>query len=182
MHPAGHLALLEQKVGALDQALPLQGWDLLTEFAALRRLLEARVSTSTTLTWHIDWKSSGIDRILPNIRTDIVLDHPETSCRIVVDTKFTSVLTSGWYREESLRSGYLYQIYAYLQSQVGHGDPLTDGAEGLLLHPSVGENVDETVVIQGHHIRFMTVDLTASTSAIREGLLSVISSTSYFHG
>jgi len=31
-------------VGALDQAAPLQGWDLPTEFATLRRLLEARLS------------------------------------------------------------------------------------------------------------------------------------------
>ena len=35
---------MEQKVGALDQAAPLQGWSLPTEFATLRRLLEARLS------------------------------------------------------------------------------------------------------------------------------------------
>jgi hypothetical protein len=39
-----YLPLLEQKVGALDQAAPLQGWDLPAEFATLRRLLEARLS------------------------------------------------------------------------------------------------------------------------------------------
>ena len=43
-NPLHYLALLEQKVGALDQAAPLQGWDLPTEFATLRRLLEARLS------------------------------------------------------------------------------------------------------------------------------------------
>ncbi|MDH3289345.1 MAG: IS21 family transposase [Betaproteobacteria bacterium] len=37
------LPLLEQKVGALDQAAPLQGWELPEEFATLRRLLEARM-------------------------------------------------------------------------------------------------------------------------------------------
>ena len=42
--PLHYLALLEQKVGALDQAAPLQGWLLPTEFATLRRLLEARLS------------------------------------------------------------------------------------------------------------------------------------------
>tara|TARA_R100001369_G_scaffold3575_2_gene11135 strand:- start:602 stop:823 length:222 start_codon:yes stop_codon:yes gene_type:complete len=35
--------LIEQKVGALDQAAPLQGWDLPDAFATLRRLLEARM-------------------------------------------------------------------------------------------------------------------------------------------
>jgi len=41
--PTHFLPLLEQKVGALDQAAPLQGWDLPGEFATLRRLLEARM-------------------------------------------------------------------------------------------------------------------------------------------
>jgi len=43
--PLPYLALLERKVGALDQAAPLQGWDLPKEFATLRRLLEARLSS-----------------------------------------------------------------------------------------------------------------------------------------
>ena len=42
--PLHYLALLEQKVGALDQAAPLQGWALPEEFATLRRLLEARLA------------------------------------------------------------------------------------------------------------------------------------------
>jgi hypothetical protein len=41
--PMHFLPLLEQKVGALDQAAPLQGWDLPAEFATLHRLLEARM-------------------------------------------------------------------------------------------------------------------------------------------
>ena len=41
--PLHYLALLEQKVGALDQAAPLSGWELPEEFSELRRLLEARM-------------------------------------------------------------------------------------------------------------------------------------------
>jgi transposase len=41
--PLHYLALLEQKTGALDQAAPLQGWDLPEAFATLHRLLEARM-------------------------------------------------------------------------------------------------------------------------------------------
>ncbi len=41
--PLHFLPLLEHKVGALDQAAPLQGWDLPEAFAKLRRLLEARM-------------------------------------------------------------------------------------------------------------------------------------------
>ena len=41
--PVHYLPLLEQKTGALDQAAPLQGWDLPNEFATLRRRLESRM-------------------------------------------------------------------------------------------------------------------------------------------
>ena len=41
--PLHYLALIEQKPGALDQAAPLQHWDLPEQFEHLRRLLEARM-------------------------------------------------------------------------------------------------------------------------------------------
>lgn len=40
--PLHYLALLEQKTNALDQAAPLQGWELPEEFGDLRRQMEAR--------------------------------------------------------------------------------------------------------------------------------------------
>src|SRR6266436_3168504 len=43
-NPLHYLPLLEQKIGALDQAAPLVGWDLPEEFATLRRLIEARMA------------------------------------------------------------------------------------------------------------------------------------------
>jgi 5-methylcytosine-specific restriction enzyme subunit McrC len=177
---------------ALDLALPTEaaGMNVLTlpdrEVTWIRRLFEKavggfydvvlqpqgwRVRCGGTLGWQIEQKTPGIDRILPTMRTDVVLDHAPSGRRIVIDTKFTSIVTSGWYREETLRSGYVYQIYAYLRSQVGRGDPLADCASGLLLHPSVDGAVDETVIIQGHGIRFATVDLTASPGDIRSQLL-----------
>ena len=45
-NPIHYLLLLEKKVGALDQAAPLGGWDLPDVFATLRRLLEARMGKS----------------------------------------------------------------------------------------------------------------------------------------
>ena len=41
--PLHYLALIEQKINALDQAAPLAGWQLPQAFATLRRLLEARM-------------------------------------------------------------------------------------------------------------------------------------------
>jgi hypothetical protein len=41
--PLHYLPLIEQKIGALDQAAPLVGWELPKAFATLRRLMEARM-------------------------------------------------------------------------------------------------------------------------------------------
>jgi 5-methylcytosine-specific restriction enzyme subunit McrC len=103
-----------------------------------------------------------------------ILTNEQAKRRIVIDTKFTSIVTKGWHREESLRSGYVYQIYAYLRSQVGNGDVLANQASGLLLHPAIGEMVDEAVIIQGHSIRFATVDLGETAEKLRAQLLKVV--------
>jgi 5-methylcytosine-specific restriction enzyme subunit McrC len=133
-----------------------------------------RVEAGKTFTWMIEEKTPLIDKILPSMRTDIVLEHYGYRRRIVIDTKFNSVITRGWYREETLRSGYVYQIYAYLRSQEAEHDFLAKNASGILLHPSIDEMIDETVVIQGHSIRFSTIDLGADTADIRKQLLRVV--------
>ena len=182
-HLAFNLALPTESAGAKHLSLPDR------EITWIRKLYEKgiagfydvvlstrgwRVNAGKTIGWLIESKSSGIDKILPSMRTDIVLDHSGAGRRIVIDTKFNSVVTHGWYREETLRSGYVYQIYAYLRSQEGNGDPLVKKASGLLLHPSVGEMVNEAVTIQNHEIRFATVDLGATAKEIREQLLHVL--------
>lgn len=105
----------------------------------------------------IDSASEGIDKILPSMTTDIGLSNPNQ--HIVIDTKFNNIIVKGWYREQSLRSGYLYQMYAYLRSQEDTNIPISFLTQVVLLHPCVNEPLDEQVTIQGHKIRFLTVNL-----------------------
>ena len=93
------------------------------------------------------------------MQTDIILESRQECRRIVIDTKFTEILTNTAHRERVLKSGYLYQVYAYLRSQEGEEGGLADSAEGWLLHPAVGADVDETIRVQGHDIRFVTINL-----------------------
>ena len=182
-HLAFNLALPTEVAGARHLSLPDR------EITWIRKLYEKgiagfydvvlagkgwHVHAGKTIYWRMESKSPGIGKILPTMRTDIVLDHSHAGRRIVIDTKFNSVVTRGWYREETLRSGYVYQIYAYLRSREGNSDPLAEKASGLLLHPSVGDMVNEAVVIQNHEIRFATVDLGATAKEIREQLLQVL--------
>ena len=123
--------------------------------------------------WQIQNETEGARKILPQMKTDIVLENAAQNVRIVIDTKFTSIITQGRWRE-ILRSGYIYQIYAYLRSQEKLEDPLSEKSYGLLLHPTVDEDVDERVMIQGHVIKFATVNLAASAKEIRDRLISVV--------
>uniref|UniRef100_A5WF57 McrBC 5-methylcytosine restriction system component-like protein n=1 Tax=Psychrobacter sp. (strain PRwf-1) TaxID=349106 RepID=A5WF57_PSYWF len=133
-----------------------------------------KVTAGKRINWPVTDSSQGIDKILPSMKTDIIIDNLDLGQRTIIDTKFNAVLTRGWYRHETLRSSYIYQMYAYLRSQEDSGDFLDRNACGLFIHPSVGEDINEYMVIQDHKIQFATVDLAASTKEIRRQLLGLI--------
>ena len=133
-----------------------------------------RVRHGHRIHWPID---EGIR--IPSMQTDIELERlpndesPSIPRRIVIDTKFNEMMTSGQYGNQTLRSGYIYQIYAYLRSQESDAEPASLNSTGVLLHPSVGYDLDEYTLIQGHKIRFATVNLAADTQTIRRQLLRI---------
>jgi 5-methylcytosine-specific restriction enzyme subunit McrC len=136
-----------------------------------------RVRTGKRLNWLMQEPTSGIAAVFPSMVTDIVIDRHDPPQRLVIDTKLTGVFGRGWHREQTLRSGHVYQLYAYLRSQEGRDDPESpwaDTASGLLLHPAIAVDVDESVLIQGHCLRFATVDLTASHAALKQRLLELL--------
>lgn len=124
--------------------------------------------------WQIDGKSDGVDAILPSMKTDIILENPGNDRRIVIDTKFNAITTKGWHRDQTLRSGYIYQMYAYLRTQEYVDDRMSINSTGMLLHPSIGVDVDESVTTQGHRLRFCTVNLGDSVARIRDQLLKLV--------
>ena len=150
--------------GFYDVVLSPQGW---------------RVSYRRRIHWSLDDGSAGVHYVLPSMEMDILLEHPvseqsqQSRKRIVVDTKFTEILTQGRFEKPTLRSGNLYQMYAYLRSQELTTDLRTLDSTGVLLHPAVGLQFDEFAVIQGHKIRFVTVDLASDSKNIRQQLLRI---------
>jgi len=143
-------------------------------YAVALEKTEWRVLAGKQFNWQISHKSEGIEAIMPNMKTDIIIDKKSSGKRLVIDTKFNSVTTKGWYREDTLRSGYIYQMYAYLRSQEDLQDAKSFTTSGMLLHPSVDCDVDELVAIQGHSIRFCTVNLGLDAANIKEQLLNLI--------
>ena len=157
--------LYERAVGGFYRAvLSHQGW---------------KVRQGLWYDWQVQAKSEGIDAVLPKMQTDIVLERslrndPYASQRIVIDTKFTSILDPGHHRNQTLHSGHIYQMYAYLRSQECEADPASLDSSGVLLHPAVDEYVDEYALIQKHKIRFATVNLAADSRTIRQQLLRAV--------
>jgi 5-methylcytosine-specific restriction enzyme subunit McrC len=133
-----------------------------------------RVHQGRLLNWQIDYLTPGAKALFPGMVSDIILENKELSRRIILDTKFASILTCSQHREAVLKSGYIYQLYTYLRSQERVEDPLSFGASGLFLHPTVDGDLDETVKIQGHEIRFGTVDLSRPTAVILNRLRSLV--------
>lgn len=130
------------------------------------------VSRGSVLHWPVQAGTPGLKAILPRMETDIELLHRSSRRKIVIDTKFTSLLKPAQFRD-TVRSGYLYQIYAYLQSQVDR-DELPMPAEGVLLHPMLDRPIDEAARIQGHLVRFTTVDLAGQASSFRDDLMRIV--------
>jgi 5-methylcytosine-specific restriction enzyme subunit McrC len=141
-----------------------------------KRELEASgwsVRGGRSLAWQVDSSSPGLAEFLPGMVTDIVLESPDKGRRVVIDTKFTNIFVEGRFGEERLKSGYLYQIYAYVRSQEGC-DAAWDDARGILLHPAVGASINEYGEIQKHRFTFATIDLTQRPSCIRSELKHVL--------
>ena len=149
--------------GFYEAVLRDRGWD---------------VNHGRHMSWHMEQAEPRVRDLMPQMITDITLEkRPARDSayghRIVIDTKFMSPVTSGQQGKETFRSGNIYQMYAYLRSQEDTGDQLWSTATGVLLYPSVGVDYDEAATIQGHRLRFATVDLAADAQTIRRQLLRI---------
>lgn len=124
--------------------------------------------------WQISDQSGGMKDLLPSMLTDIELVHRPTSHHYIIDTKFNDPLVDTRHRSRSLRSAYIYQIYAYLRSQERAEDPSSLNSAGILLHPAVGESVSAWAEIQGHRMAVETVDLSGEPRETKRQLLGVV--------
>lgn len=130
--------------------------------------------TGTKLNWLTTDRSPGIGGMLPGMQTDIVLVDRVRGRELVIDTKFTGLLKPGKRDQDRFKSGYVYQMYAYLRSQERAGLAMSMSSAGLLLHPTIDVTHDEYMVVNDHTIRFATVDLAGTAGEIRARLLAVV--------
>jgi len=171
-----------------EQAGQEQALGVNTDIHLMRRLFERAVTNALRLQleplgwqvrhgrklhWPVEWASDSIVDYLPGMQTDIELVHLGQKRKLVIDTKFNKIFSATQYRENIIRSGYLYQLYAYLRTQESESQAMGIASEGMLLHPQFGQALDAHIVIQGHRLRFKTIDLMASADRFESQLAAM---------
>ncbi len=130
-------------------------------------------SSGRCSSWPVTDPSDGLLAILPTMTTDIELTRP-CGRSVIIDTKYTAILSANNHDQTRLKTDYIYQLYAYVMTRSAIDDRATGPTEGMLLHASVGVDVLEWGTIQGHRFTFATVDLAADSRLIRDRLLEVV--------
>lgn len=109
---------------------------------------------------------------LPTMQTDIYLESADR--RIIIDTKYYSdALQYNQYGSPSYRSENLYQLFAYLRNDASR-TPGIPVAEGMLLYPQTGLELDGLFQVHGHTVRLATVDLAQPWALIDARLKALI--------
>lgn len=134
------------------------------------------ISSGKRLFWQQESASNHIEDFLPNMQTDLIIEHSACQHRMIIDTKCTSIIRqSSFYNNKKFKSEHIYQLYAYLRSQENTTDAPSCHATGMLLYPAIDENINEDVIIQNHIIRFSTINLQEDSRLIRKNLLRLLS-------
>lgn len=133
-----------------------------------------QVRSGVNLRWSPSSEASSLYEYIPQMKTDFILkSRYHTQC-IVVDAKFTNIVTSGYYQKKHIfNSQYLYQIYSYLRSQEYEQSPW-QFTDAMLLHPSLGQHFQDHVTIQNYRIYYCTVDLNQNRQTIEQQLIAFI--------
>lgn len=131
---------------------------------------ELRVSSE-----RIDWDISGDGgeslELLPSMQTDVSLRSAVRT--VIIDAKYYTQTLQTHRERERVRSAHLYQLFSYLKNMECRLEP-DSRADGILLYPTVNEEVRFSAVIQGHRVSARTIDLTKPWQEIHRSLLSIL--------
>ncbi len=109
---------------------------------------------------------------LPSMETDISIRDKDRT--LIIDAKYYSRTFQSYYDKESIHSGNLYQILAYLDNLTSNGGNDAK-AEGMLVYPEIEKRLRETYTMNGRQIHIRTLDLSQDWKDIRSELLDLVS-------
>jgi 5-methylcytosine-specific restriction enzyme subunit McrC len=109
--------------------------------------------------------------LLPGMRTDVSLRCP--GLVLVIDAKYYRETLQAYRGRATIRSGHLYQLFAYLKNIALKTEHDTE-VEGLLIYPLTTLPIELSVRIQGHRVRVYTLNLNQDWPQIHADLLGLL--------
>lgn len=123
----------------------------------------------------IDWNVEENEKLLPIMKTDIMLYNKVTDKTLIIDAKYYDSIFqyNKKYDSKSFHSDNLYQMYAYVKNKDIHK---TGKVSGLLLygHAKGDPEVESSFNLDGNEISITNIDLNKDFDAIRKKLESII--------
>ena len=122
---------------------------------------------------YIKWDVLADDEagsLLPQMRTDISVQWPDRYQ--IIDTKFYGKTFQTYHEKDTIHSGNLYQLFAYLKN-IEAREPRYKDCEGMLLYPTTAKEVNLDYVIQGHPVKIRTVNLNQTWQSIHQRLMDI---------
>ncbi|MET1256387.1 5-methylcytosine-specific restriction endonuclease system specificity protein McrC [Aliikangiella maris] len=121
--------------------------------------------------WNATSETDPLLKHLPSMRTDISIRDKDRT--LIIDAKYYSKTLQSYYDKESIHSGNLYQILAYLDNLKSEGGNDAK-AEGMLVYPVIEKKLRETYSMNGRKIHICTLDLSQDWRDIRSELLELV--------
>lgn len=122
----------------------------------------------------IYWRWQAVDEasddVLPKMQTDVSLTT--ATRKIIIDCKYTPEATKRHYEAEKLRSGHLYQMFAYLNNLPP--GKLSDSCEVMLLYPTVDAPIRYGYTDSGRTISIRSINLNQPWQGIHDDLLALV--------
>ncbi|UQD70487.1 hypothetical protein JEY40_31690 [Bradyrhizobium japonicum] len=120
--------------------------------------------------WRLDAGPGGDPSLVPIMRTDVVLRSPRNT--IVMDAKFYSDPFPRSSGTPKIRSGHLYQLFAYMKhaSDRAAGLPV----RGALVYASPGDGCLHRYRVDGHEIAVAAIDLSKPWKQVHSALISLL--------
>jgi 5-methylcytosine-specific restriction enzyme subunit McrC len=123
----------------------------------------------------ISWNVTALDEIsgsyLPKMTTDISIKSNTT--KMIIDAKYYKEALAEYYDQEKIHSQNLYQIFAYLKNIEAKND-ISGQCTGLLLYPTVSNEVNLNYMMSGHKLMIRTINLNKPWQQIHKSMLEIL--------
>lgn len=127
---------------------------------------------SPRILWQLDAKADEEElNLLPEMRTDIVVEDRLFNTQLIIDTKYyaQTLVSSQWSDKEKIRNAHLNQLFAYMSNSTYEGK-----INGFLLYPVVDRSINRDFPVKGKMLGIHTVNLNDDWRNIEASLLGLI--------